>query len=29
MDHAYDQVRAKLTRKVRAELDAAERDGTT
>ena len=28
MDHAYDQVRAKLTRKVRAELDAAERDGT-
>jgi predicted DNA-binding protein (MmcQ/YjbR family) len=29
MDHAYDQVRAKLTRKVRAELEAAERDSTT
>jgi predicted DNA-binding protein (MmcQ/YjbR family) len=25
MDHAYDQVRARLTRKARAELEAAER----
>ena len=26
IDHAYDQVRAKLTRRARAELEAAERD---